>query len=190
MQARDQRRSVLLLPPPRQFEATPLRLAAVLVPIFLRDGADWLLFTVRRGDLQAHAGQIAFPGGMREGSEDPITCALREAHEEIGVQPEEVTVLGGLPSRDSSSQIRVHVVVGRIGDPSQLRAEPREVERLLAVPWAELRQETRWQQQTPPLPPGAAALRPSPHFQVGADVIWGLTGRITFDLVNALRSEP
>jgi 8-oxo-dGTP pyrophosphatase MutT (NUDIX family) len=175
-----------LLPVPETWERTTLRLAAVLLPLFERTGEDHVLFTVRPDHLPAHPGQISFPGGAREGDEGPLSCALRECSEELGLEVEAITVLGGLPSRQSSSGFRVHPLVGRIPDPASLRPDPAEVARLLAVPLAQLRVESAWEDRQPP--PDATGRRPppSPHFASGSDVVWGLTGRIAWDFVIAL----
>lgn len=174
------------LPVPGPWLSTQLRLAAVVCPIVVHGGSDHLLFVVRPEGPHPHAGQIGFPGGMREGVEDPITCALRECHEEIGVPAAAVAVLGMLAPRESSSGILAHCLVARL-QPVPLELEPREVVRVLQVPLVELRGETRWQERTPP--PGATGYQPrtSPHFEIGDDLLWGLTARFVRDLVARLR---
>ncbi|MEJ0009045.1 MAG: CoA pyrophosphatase [Steroidobacteraceae bacterium] len=72
--------------------------AAVLMPIILRDPEATVLFTQRATALKNHAGQISFPGGRLESSDaSPIAAALREAQEEVGLDPQFVTVTGFLP---------------------------------------------------------------------------------------------
>ena len=177
-----------LRPPPSAWQRTSLRRAAVLAPLFRRDDEDWLLFLVRRDDLREHAGQIAFPGGVDEQDADPIACALRETEEEVGIAPAAVRVLGEVATRQSSSRYRVHCLVGRVDDPGDVRGEPGEVARVLVVPMRELAEPTRWELRGPPgLPQDAPKRWPdSPHFQAGDDLIWGLTGRFTYDLIQAL----
>ncbi len=71
--------------------------AAVLVPLFERDGRVHVLLTKRTDSLRQHAGQISFPGGGRDaGDEGPLQTALREAREEVGLLPSDVTILGAL----------------------------------------------------------------------------------------------
>jgi 8-oxo-dGTP pyrophosphatase MutT (NUDIX family) len=166
--------------------SSPLRLAAVLCPLVTQAGVDHLLFVVRPEHSRQHAGQIAFPGGMRDGSEAPAACALRECHEEVGVPGSAVELLGSLPPRESSSGFLVHCLVGRL-QPVTLCTDPREVARVLHVPLDLLRDDDRWQERQPP--PTATGRQPprSPHFDFGRDLLWGLTARFVRDLVAALR---
>lgn len=174
------------LPVPGPWLSTQLRLAAVVCPLVRHDGEDHLLFAVRPPGAHPHAGQIGFPGGMRRPDEDPVPCALRECHEEIGVPAGAVTVLGMLTPRESSSGVLAHCFVARL-QPVPLVLEPREVVRVLHVPLAELRDESRWQERTPP--PTATGFQPrtSPHFEIGDDLLWGLTARFVRDLLARLR---
>lgn len=170
---------------PGDWTPTPLRVAAVLCPIVQHDGEDHVLLLVRPADMPQHAGQIGFPGGMRSGDEGPVACALRECKEEIGVLASEVAIFGGLPPRESSSGILVHCLVGRV-QPVPVRTDPREVERVLHVPLRELLDGTRWKERAPPQTATGQQPRTSPHFQLGADLLWGLTARFVRDLVDRL----
>ncbi len=81
-----------LLPPP-----AGARQSAVVVPIVLRENREpHIVFTVRSENLRSHKGQISFPGGRLDEGEDAVSAALRELHEEIGVDPRDVIILGGL----------------------------------------------------------------------------------------------
>ena len=176
-----------LSPATTDWQQTTLRRAAVLAPIIEHEGADALLFLVRASSLRQHAGQIAFPGGAADDQDlSPVSCALRETAEEIGVEQHRVTLLGSLPSSTSSSNYRVHCLVGRIRGPLDLRIDAGEVERLLFVPIHELLQRERWTLEHGPAPL-AERFPKSPHFRIGSDVIWGLTGRFTSMLLDALR---
>ena len=173
------------LPPIGDWQPTSLRLAAVLCPLVTIDGCDHVLLVVRPASLRQHAGQIAFPGGMRDGSETVAATARRECREEIGVADAAIDLLGGLGVRTSSSGILVHGVVARL-QPGLLRPDPGEVERVLQVPLRELTDAGRWQELPPP--PGATGSQPvtSPHFCFGSERIWGLTGRFLRDLTARL----
>lgn len=160
-----------------------LRDAAVLIPWFAHPDGDRILFTRRPDDIPTHAGQLAFPGGIRERGETPLQTALREADEEVGLRPEEVAPLGALPPRLSSSGFRVHAVVARITGTEHLAPCPREVAALVEFPVAELADPNRWRLEQPP-----GLRRPLPHFRRDGQVLWGMTARLTLDLIARLRA--
>ncbi|MHC5065304.1 MAG: NUDIX hydrolase [Planctomycetota bacterium] len=157
--------------------------AAVLAPWITRDGQDYLLFTERPEHLAQHPGQISFPGGMREGSESPLDCALREAHEEIALEAEHVEVLGAMAARPSRTGFLVQVLVGRVTQGVELVPDPREVECIHEVPLRDLRVRERW--IWPPAPAPHASCRP-PCFEIEGNYLWGLTARFTLDLLERL----
>lgn len=179
-----------LPPPPTAWDRTAQRHAAVLAPLFERNGEDWLLFVVRRADLRSHPGQVAFPGGGAEPGEGPRETMLREVEEELGLPAATVQVLAGLPSRTSSSGFRVHAFVGRIPDPSCLHPDAGEVARLLALPWSLLADASRWQHRAPAPGPDGKQHPESPHFAHAGELVWGLTGRLCWDLRSLLRAGP
>ena len=177
------------LPVPGPWLSTQLRLAAVVCPLVAQDGEDHVLLVARPAGQKQHPGQLGFPGGMRHGDEDPVACAMRECHEEIGVAAAAGTVLGILPPRESSSGILVHCVVARMAN-VPLRTDPREVDRVLHVPLRELREERRWAERAPPGIATGNQPRTSPHFEftssAGNELLWGLTARFVRDLVARL----
>ena len=110
--------------------------ASVLVPLVLRDELTVLL-TQRTDHLNDHPGQISFPGGRAEQNDaDPVATALREAHEEIGLEPFEVEVLGSLPTYTTSTGFIVTPVVGLVQPQASLRPDPFEVAEVFEVPLA------------------------------------------------------
>lgn len=127
--------------------------ASVLVPLIARPEGLSVLLTRRTADMPTHAGQIAFPGGRRQ-PEDPdvVTTALREAHEEVGLAPERVEVLGLVEAYETVTAYRVTPVVGLVRDPGPLAPDPREVAAIFEAPFAFLmdsanlqRHEREWQ---------------------------------------------
>ncbi len=112
-----------------------LRPAGVLAPIIETDRGLSLLLTKRSAALKHHPGQIAFPGGKQDdGDADVIAAALREAHEEIGLPPECVEVLGTLPSHETVTSFHITPVIGFVKEPFVIVPEPGEVDEVFAVP--------------------------------------------------------
>jgi 8-oxo-dGTP pyrophosphatase MutT (NUDIX family) len=113
----------------------PLRSAAVLIPIVDRQDGLHVLFTERRHDLPEHPGQISFPGGRTDPTDaDLRATALREAHEEIGLEPASVEVAGYLPAQAVISGYAVVPVVGFVGGNFTAIPDAREVESVFEVP--------------------------------------------------------
>lgn len=112
-----------------------LRAAAVLAPVIRRRDSLNLLLTVRADHLRSHKGQISFPGGGRDPEDaDAIATALREAHEEIGLAPQRVEVLGYLDDYPTLTKYMVTPVVGVIDGEPELKVDANEVAEVFEVP--------------------------------------------------------
>lgn len=124
------------------------RRAAVLVPVI--DGPEpGLLLTRRSSHLRKHAGQVAFPGGMQDATDNSLVhTALREAEEEVGILPQDVRVVGVLPPVTSSTGFAVTPVVGVIPAGMTLNINPDEVESTFAMPLAEALRISRYSGMT------------------------------------------
>jgi 8-oxo-dGTP pyrophosphatase MutT (NUDIX family) len=156
--------------------------AAVLMPIVLREPAATVLFTQRATALKHHAGQISFPGGRLESSDaSPIAAALREAQEEVGLDPAFVTVVGFLPDHIIGSGFRVTPVVAFVRPGFTLAPDAREVQETFEVPLDFLFDpdnfRPRLRQYVPDLPP--VQLQDIP---VGERNIWGATAGMLMSL--------
>lgn len=162
------------------------RPAGVLAPIQLVDGRLELLLTKRSSGLKHHPGQIAFPGGKQDpGDADSIAAALREAHEEIGLPPENVEVLGTLPVHDTVTSFAVTPVIGLIRDRFDIRPEPGEVAEVFSVPLSHvldpanyLVQSRRWR----------GSLRHYFTVPYGPYYIWGATARMLREWTERMKT--
>jgi len=123
----------------------PPRPAAVLVPIMLRPNLTVLL-TQRSNDMPSHPGQISFPGGKVDDCDaDPLACAIREAHEEIGLTPDLVEPLGYLDSYRTGTGFQITPVVAFVRPDFPSVLDPREVLEMFEVPLSFLMSETNHQ---------------------------------------------
>jgi 8-oxo-dGTP pyrophosphatase MutT (NUDIX family) len=116
---------------------TVLTPAAVLVPLVVRPSALTVLLTQRTIHLRDHAGQVSFPGGRCEPTDSgPTATALREAQEEVGVDPRQVEVLGCLPEYRTGTGFSVIPVVGLVHPPLNLKLDDFEVADVFEPPLA------------------------------------------------------
>jgi 8-oxo-dGTP pyrophosphatase MutT (NUDIX family) len=159
--------------------------AAVLLALYGWPEEPGLIFTERRADLRRHAGEISFPGG-RQDPDDPdlAATALREAEEEIALDPAAVSVAGALtPVSTFVTGYRVHPFVGTVADPLELGLEPNptEVETVLTFSLALLREGyamRRLVRRGVPIH--------TPTYEVDGALIWGATARILAELLERL----
>jgi 8-oxo-dGTP pyrophosphatase MutT (NUDIX family) len=116
-------------------EQAAVTVAAVLVPIIARPEGFTVLFTRRTAQLKSHSGQISFPGGRAEPGDPSLQhTALREAQEEIGLDPARVRVFGYLPDHLVISGYRVTPVLSLVSPPFAIEPNPAEVESVFEVP--------------------------------------------------------
>ena len=156
--------------------------AAVLVPLYGWPERPGLVFTERRHDLRRHAGEISFPGGRRDDGETYLRTALREAHEEIGLDPEVVDVLGALPPIGTFvTNFKVHPIVGLVEAGLEYVVSPTEVETVLAFELDALRKGFAMRR----LVRRGLPIR-TPTYVVNDHLIWGATARILGDLLARL----
>lgn len=122
--------------PEQDFPLTkPGKPAAVLIPIIKRENQLTVLFTQRSSHLKHHPSQVSFPGGKQETSDkDLVETALRETHEEIGITPEKVSVLGSLHKFRTVSRYEVTPFVSLVNPSFTLVLDKNEVESVFEVP--------------------------------------------------------
>jgi len=154
--------------------------SAVLAPIY-RDAQDRLrLVFIRRSPHGLHGGQIAFPGGRREPEDASLLAtALREAEEEVGLDPKSVDVLAELPVIETvATGFRVAPFLGRLsGPPPTWRRQETEIDEILEIPIDELTDPGAhaveyWQL------PGWPEVREIPFYRIGPYKLWGATYKI------------
>jgi 8-oxo-dGTP pyrophosphatase MutT (NUDIX family) len=161
----------------------PLRDAAGLVLLYPAAGELWLPLTLRASTLPHHTGQVSLPGGRLDPNESVEQAALREAEEEVGVPPADVTVLGRLtPLPIPVSRHLLHPVVGYTDRRPGFRPAAEEVERLLETPLAHLRRpdSTRWEQRSFRYTKGVVDV---PYFDVEGARVWGATAMVLAELL-------
>jgi 8-oxo-dGTP pyrophosphatase MutT (NUDIX family) len=136
-------RSLFDLPPEAP---TP---AAVLIPLVPRASGMTLLLTQRTQHLRDHAGQISFPGGRCEDTDDTAQAtALREAQEEVGIDPAQVEILGELPEYSTATGFSITPVIGLVTPPLNLKLDDFEVAEVFEVPFEFLMDTANYQQHT------------------------------------------
>jgi 8-oxo-dGTP pyrophosphatase MutT (NUDIX family) len=164
-------------------EETRLKCAAVLMPLVWYDDEWHLLYTRRTDTVESHKGQVSFPGGAcDEGETTPEQTALREADEEIGIQPDHVKVLGRLSNLITITYFRVTPVVGVVRWPTVFRVGAHEVARIFTIPLAWLANSSnRWQFEMPGRARSLIAYHP-----YDGELLWGATARMTVDFLKVL----
>ncbi len=166
----------------------PLREAAVLVPLYVRDKTLFTLFTKRTDQVEHHKGQISFPGGKRhDGDENLWATARRETEEEIGIPAASARLLGTLPPLVTVTDFRVTPFVGAVPYPLQLTLAEGEVESVLEVPMAYLL-EPAVVEERPIEWKGRKVMTLVYHYRGHA--IWGATARILTDLLEVMKGPP
>jgi 8-oxo-dGTP pyrophosphatase MutT (NUDIX family) len=163
-----------------------LRHAAVLIPLF-QDGDDCkILFTQRTQKVEAHKGQISFPGGrIDEKDRTLLETALREAYEEVGIRRKDVTVLGRIDDmRTVASNYIVHPFVGLIPSSYSFVISKDEVERLITVPF-----HTFFESGTVMPVNYEGRVYDGLAYTYDGEVIWGATARIMNNLVGIVKEK-
>ena len=150
--------------------------AGVLIPILERAEGLAVLLTKRSAELKHHAGQISFPGGrMEEGDTDVVSAALREAHEEVGIPPDSVSVVGYLAPMPTVTGYAVTPVVGHIGTEIELIIDRTEVAYAFEVP-LDFLLDARNQQASEREYQGRRI--PTVEFHYEGERIWGATAHM------------
>lgn len=158
------------------------RHSAVLIA--LADGAAGpeVLLTRRSWELRSHRGEISFPGGRTDPGETPVDAALREAHEEVGLDPSAVTIRGELEHLNTVVS-RSYIVpkVATVPEPLTLEAQTMEVDRVLWVPLAEFTRPDTYRSEVWGIGPTDRTLH---FFELDDETVWGATAHMLVDLLT------
>jgi 8-oxo-dGTP pyrophosphatase MutT (NUDIX family) len=176
----------LLDPVPNEFPARDEVLAAVLVPVLAAAPELRLVFTKRTDTMSRHAGEISFPGGLADEGEPPAATALREAEEELGLEPSEVELLGALPAVHTHvSGIMIVPFVGMLWRDPAFTPNAGEIDQVLEFSLRDLA-----------LAGGEEELEHEGQrfhtfvYDMNGHVIWGATARILWSFIDLVKSAP
>jgi 8-oxo-dGTP pyrophosphatase MutT (NUDIX family) len=175
------------VPPPAAplVDVPGVREAAVLVALYDTGGEASVLLTKRPDTMPSHQGEIAFPGGKRDPADPSLAAAaLREAHEEVGIEPASVELLAELDRIGTvASAFTIAPFVGVLGAAPVLAPDPIEVVEAFAVPLSELLAPDTYREEVWDL---FGAPRPMAFFELPGETVWGATARILTRLLALL----
>ncbi len=167
-----------------KYADVPYKKAAVLIPLFFKDGESHLLFTKRTDKVETHKGQISFPGGMYDESDNNLEeTALRETWEEMGIKTNDVTIIGRTDSFLTNTNFLVTPYVGYFFYPYEYKINSDEIDRVIEVPLKNL------------LNPDCFEIKPWErdgikwnihYYNYNGDVIWGVTGFLLSNFLSII----
>lgn len=164
-----------------EFSPSSTKVPAAVLLAITNEANPRLLLTRRAQHLKSHAGEVSFPGGKREPLDTTnASVALRETHEETGISPDHVRLLGELPTQKSKSGFLVAPVVGLIQPNLELVPEAGEIERIF---WGDMMHFNQDNIIPHHIRYKGMPIK-TPSFVVDGEVVWGLTGRILVSLLN------
>ena len=168
----------------------PAQPAAVLMPL-LREKNTWQILFIRRTEIPGdrHSGQVAFPGGMIDSSDnDAEDAAMRETQEELGIHPKDITILGELNRFLTVTNFIVTPIIGMIPWPYPLHLEKKEVSRAFTIPLAWLNNPSNRRVVSRKLPTGEST--EVIYFnKYDGEILWGASARFTLAFLDVLNSQ-
>jgi 8-oxo-dGTP pyrophosphatase MutT (NUDIX family) len=174
-------------PEGRRLPPSDARQAALLVPLYVDAGELWTFLARRSEELPHHRGQIAFPGGSLESGEGHWDAALREAYEEVGLDPKRVLRLGTLDEAETPSGFRIVPCVGAVPYPVETKPDGEEVEEVFAVPISAFANPKMIEDRQVTVDGRERWIR---VYHVGSRHVWGLTAHVIQNLLERLGLAP
>jgi 8-oxo-dGTP pyrophosphatase MutT (NUDIX family) len=164
------------------------RASAVLVPIFDGPSGPEVVLTRRSQVLTSHKGEVSFPGGRVDAGETFIQAAIREAYEEINLEPSHVQVIGEMNSLSTYvSNSHIVPVLAYLETPPSMTAVNAEVDRVFSVALTELVRDDTYVEEHWGTPPNQHQIH---FFHLDDETVWGATGKMLHQLINiAVLSE-
>lgn len=149
--------------------------SAVLITVLRGADEDLLLFTKRTQDVEHHKGQISFPGGRQDPGETLRQTALRETHEEVGIAPSDIEIVGQLDDTWTPTGYIIRPFVGVVPFPYEFHVNRAEIDDLIIVPLARALGPDKYEENEIHFEGRSAVV---PYFHVDGTIIWGATARI------------
>ena len=171
---------------PGKIKEPGLKPAAVLVPLIARSNGWCLLFTKRSDKVEAHKGEISYPGGMIEEGESALSAALRETHEELGIAEDRIRILGELDEILTVTGFRIRPFVAKLRWPTALRPNPGEIESVHMLNLADFTDRSRFKSK---LWKHNRRDYPVYFFEFPECTVWGATAKITKNLIDRISGE-
>jgi 8-oxo-dGTP pyrophosphatase MutT (NUDIX family) len=166
------------------------RPAAVLIPLLCINHEWNVLFTRRTNNLAEHQGQVAFPGGRAEPDDPDLQAtALREAEEEIGLNPNDVRILGRLHEFRTITNYSVTPIVGVIPWPYLFRIETQEVSRVFTIPLHWLADSGNYEERPRILPSTGISANIIYYHTYDNEILWGASARFTLAFLYAIKNH-
>ncbi len=172
----------------KEIDDPTLAPAGVMILIYPKDGEYCVLLNKRSEKVEHHKGEISFPGGGRDPEDDSLQAtAIRETHEEMGILPEDVELIGRIDDMATRSRFLMRPYVGTIPYPYDFHPFEAEVAEVLEVPLSTLMDESNFREEVR-IVDGELSI--SPAYAYDGHVVFGATARVLSQFLGLLQAAP